>query len=303
VEEFLRGLGQPFRHDLSNADSRFLRNRVRGGLLPTLERDYNPRLRQALCETAEISAAEDEFLESLVSSVLAPQMDAPQTNLEHGVELKLLQAQPLVLQRRILRRLCRPHGLALDFAQIEALREFSLAGRAGRLNLPRGFAAEIVRPKLLPAQLSLLASVPDNCADTYCIELMVPGSVTLPGFGNGRDMYIRADVLDDASVSKGYNCASFLSPEWAGQRLMIRNLCPGDHFHPLHRSGECKINRLLQELSITPSLRRRWPVALAGERIIWVPGLPVASHAAWTPGDGKAVVLGLHDGEGRLVYG
>ena len=48
----------------------FLRNRVRDELLPGLERDYNPRLRQALAETAEIAAAEDAFLDDLVSSVL-----------------------------------------------------------------------------------------------------------------------------------------------------------------------------------------------------------------------------------------
>ncbi len=313
VEEFLRSLGQPFRNDASNLDPRFLRNRVRGELLPALERDYNPRLRQALCETAEIAAAEDAFLESLVSSLLGPE-----ANPERGIELKLLHAQPLALQRRILRRLCRPHGLALDFAQIEALREFSLAGCAGRFNLPRGFAAEIVRRKLLPPRLSLLAPEPrvapksqgaseSSCApETYCLELTVPGAVVLAGFCNGEDMYIRAAILDRAScpsAPEGYNYASFLSLARAGRRLTIRNLCPGDRFHPVHSSGERKINRLLQELSIPPALRRRWPVALADGRIIWVPGLPVASHAAWTPADGEAVVLGLHNGEGTVVYG
>ncbi len=299
VEEFLRSLGQPFRQDASNLDPRFLRNRVRGELLPALERDYNPRLRQALSETAEIAAAEDAFLDSLVYSILGPE-----TNPERGIEVKLLHAQPLALQRRILRRLCRPHGLALDFAQIEALREFSLAGHVGRLNLPRGFVAEIVRQKLLPPRLFLLAPKPslpsqavpesscaqENSRETYCLELPVPGSVALPGFSNGKDMYIRAAVLNHGShttVPGGYNYASFLSLARAGRRLTIRNLCPGDRFHPLHSSGERKINRLLQELSIPPALRRRWPVALAGGRIIWVPGLPVASHAAWTSGEAK----------------
>lgn len=304
VEEFLHSLGQPFRSDASNLDPRFLRNRVRGDLLPALERDYNPRLREALSETAEIAAAEDAFLDSLVSSVLGPEAEP-----ERGIELKLLNAQPLALQRRILRRFCRPHGLALDFAQLEALREFSLAGRAGRLNLPRGFAAEIVRAQLLPPRLSLLAPTASeaSCAqEPYCLELAVPGMVALAGFCNGKDMYIRAAVLNRGShttVPGGYNYASFLSLARAGRRLTIRNLRPGDRFHPVHSSGERKINRLLQELSIPPALRRRWPVALADERIIWVPGLPVASHAAWTPADGEAVVLGLHNGEGTILYG
>jgi tRNA(Ile)-lysidine synthase len=156
VEEFLRFLGQPFCQDASNLSPQFLRNRVRAQLLPALERDYNPQLRQALAETAEIAAAESAFLDDLVSAAL------PQTpDLARGIELHLLQAQPLALQRRILRRLCHPHGLALDFAQLESLREFALAGRAGSLQLPRGFAAELVREKFLPPLLCLLAPTID----------------------------------------------------------------------------------------------------------------------------------------------
>jgi hypothetical protein len=56
----------------------------------------------------------------------------------------------------MLRRLCQPYGLALDFAQLEALRNFALAARAGSFQLPRGFAAEMIRPKLLPPRLRLL---------------------------------------------------------------------------------------------------------------------------------------------------
>jgi tRNA(Ile)-lysidine synthetase-like protein len=120
-------------------------------------------------------------------------------------------------------------------------------------------------------------------------------------------MYIRALLLNKASEAEGYNCVSFLSPARAGRSLTIRNLCPGDRFHPLHSSGERKVNRLLQELPIPAELRRRWPVALAGERIVWVPGLPVASHFAWTPGEDEAVVLelrvpDLQEEEGTLIY-
>lgn len=173
VEQFLDSLGQPFRQDSSNLSPRYLRNRVRADLLPALERDYNPQLRQALCETAEIAAAENAFLEGLVSEGLVSAVIDPQSERGPGIEagvvaadltrpvtpdgidLKWLNAQPVALQRRILRRLCRPFGLALDFAQLESVRSFAMAARAGCLQLPRGFAAQIVRPVLLPARLHL----------------------------------------------------------------------------------------------------------------------------------------------------
>jgi len=150
VEQFLLSLGQPFRQDASNLSPQFLRNRVRAQLLPALERDYNPQLRQALCETAEIAAAESAFLDDLAASVFPQPSD-----LGRGIQLDFFQEQPLALQRRILRRLCHPHGLALDFAQLENLRDFALAGHAGRCQLPRGFVAEVVREKFLPPRLRL----------------------------------------------------------------------------------------------------------------------------------------------------
>jgi tRNA(Ile)-lysidine synthase len=47
-----------YHEDASNADRRFLRNRVRHELLPLLERDYNPGIREVLRRTAEILRAE-----------------------------------------------------------------------------------------------------------------------------------------------------------------------------------------------------------------------------------------------------
>jgi tRNA(Ile)-lysidine synthetase-like protein len=106
------------------------------------------------------------------------------------------------------------------------------------------------------------------------------------------DLHIHASLLDETAAAQTYNCA-LLRAEQVGTRLTIRNLSPGDRFHPLHSSGEGKINRLLQGLAIPAALRRSWPVVLAGSCIVWVPGLPVASEVAWSPGDGQAVKLEL----------
>ncbi len=293
VERYLFALGQPFRQDASNLSPQFLRNRVRGELLPALERDYNPRLRQALCETADVAAAENGFLDSLVSLALGPASDPAA-----GVELKLFQAQPLALQRRILRRLCQPHALALDFAQLEAFREFALAGCAGRLNLPRGFAAAVLRDKFLPPRLSLIPPERRQSPASYCLELPIPGKLSLAEFWNGQDIHIYASLLDSDSATQAYNSA-LLNAGRVGTRLTIRNLSLGDRFHPLHSSGEAKVNRLLQGLAIPATLRRSWPVALAGGRIIWVPGLPVASDVAWVPGDAEAIVLEMRPRDAR----
>jgi tRNA(Ile)-lysidine synthase len=77
-----------YREDASNADRRFLRNRVRRELLPLLERDYNPGIRKVLRRTAEILRAE-------------------------------AAKEPVAWQRRAIRRQLKK----LSFQQVETLRK------------------------------------------------------------------------------------------------------------------------------------------------------------------------------------
>lgn len=58
VLAYLARHGLTYRQDASNADRRFLRNRIRHELLPLLERDYNPGIRAVLRRTAEVLRAE-----------------------------------------------------------------------------------------------------------------------------------------------------------------------------------------------------------------------------------------------------
>ncbi len=70
LEQYLVALGQAWREDESNLEQRFARNRVRHELLPLLEREYNPNIRQVLSDTAELARAEEEYWQTLVEREL-----------------------------------------------------------------------------------------------------------------------------------------------------------------------------------------------------------------------------------------
>ena len=58
VLDYLKAHGLTCREDSSNGNRRFLRNRIRHELLPLLEREYNPGIRDVLRRTADILRAE-----------------------------------------------------------------------------------------------------------------------------------------------------------------------------------------------------------------------------------------------------
>ena len=135
VEAYLTSLDQPWREDESNLDRRFTRNRVRHELLPQLEREYNPNIRQVLSDAAEVSRAEEECWDNWVTREIQPRMATPCQFLLAGfAEL------PLALQRRLLRRFAESHELTLGFEHVEKLR-CCVAGDLSKTDLPGGWQA------------------------------------------------------------------------------------------------------------------------------------------------------------------
>jgi len=69
IESWLRSLGQSWREDETNSHTRFTRNRIRHDLLPVLERDYNPRVREALLRVSRLSTEAVEVIDEAVAGV------------------------------------------------------------------------------------------------------------------------------------------------------------------------------------------------------------------------------------------
>src|SRR6185437_11992806 len=70
IEEYLRYLNQLWREDSSNVNPAHTRNRVRHELLPRLEQDFNPSIRQNLADLGEIARAEAEYWEHELDTIL-----------------------------------------------------------------------------------------------------------------------------------------------------------------------------------------------------------------------------------------
>jgi tRNA(Ile)-lysidine synthase len=160
VEAYLRGLGQGWREDESNADVAFTRNRVRHELLPLL-RSFNPEVERALANLAEIARGEEERwsgeLARLLPQVLLPGRPARGGGRAAGfaamggggvaVEIARLHAMDRAMQRRVVRAAARAAGGAMRFDETE--RVLRLAGLGGeqkeagkRLELHGGLRVE-----------------------------------------------------------------------------------------------------------------------------------------------------------------
>jgi len=281
---YLREISQPWREDASNLDLRFARNRVRHKVLPQLENELNPRIRELLAETAEIARAEERYWDAEVSRALTQAWSAPDGSTPGALRIAALLGQPLALQRRILRAAAEFLAVPLEFRHVDELLRLAQAPPAGekQIVLPHGWRA-------LRRQDRLQFEPPHAGQSTdvhgFIYSLSLPGEVAVAETGT----IFRATVAP-------------VSPELVGQaydpvrlppKLQVRNWRPGDRFWPGHTRAPRKIKELLQNRKVPLTQRRTWPVitsaASGNEEVIWVRGFPPPQQLL-APGGGK---LGL----------
>ena len=207
VEQYLTAVGQTWREDESNLDHAFTRNRVRHQLLPLLEREYNPNLRQVLSDAAELARAEEEYWQALVERELEARQSSkteeprglkPGTlavtdgtaeavplqnaaafpnNTSACLSLNNFAALPLALQRRLLKRLLESQQIAADFEHVEKLLRCAL-GESRKADLPGGWIASRTS-----GSLELLPPQPACSHHDYAYTLPVPGETHIPELG------------------------------------------------------------------------------------------------------------------------
>jgi tRNA(Ile)-lysidine synthase len=261
LEAYLLALGQIWREDKSNRDLRHMRNRVRHGILPRLERYLNPAVREAFAETAEIARAEEEYWEKEVARVL-PLVWQVATG---GVlSLSVLVDLPLALQRRVVRAASESLGLRLDFRHVEEILALSSnrAGSAKSTVLPDGW---VVSRKTGALWFESTGEIPKESEYEY--RLCVPGSVEVQETKSRFEA-----VLVSGNVAEGYNPEDLMDRALLAAELKVRNWRPGDRFWPAHTKVAKKIKELLQDRRVTGPERKLWPVVVSGTDVVWVRG-------------------------------
>lgn len=277
LREYLQQIQQPWREDSSNFETTFTRNRLRHELLPLIEQNFNPDLAESLSNIAEIARAEDEFwathtAEAFVRCYRNNQLDAGK-----------LHKFPLALQRRVLRLAAIQKGVSLDFKHGERILHL-LARQATTVSktieLPHGFRAIFEK-----GQLDFQTDAPQAKPCGFSYNLSVPGEVAIPELR----LIIRASLFSETVASDGYNDDRRLALARLTPILVIRNWRPGDRFWPAHTRSEKKVKELLQDRHLSSREKALWPVALAGDEIVWMRGFPVsARHPA---NEGPAVLI------------
>lgn len=252
------------RIDSSNAQTGFLRNRIRIELIPLL-RQYNPDIDDTLIRLADMAGEDADFIDRQAAAVF------DQTTTSEGcltcLDAGKLRGVPLSLQRRVFRLVLeRAYGTLKDVESIhvESLVRLLFGATGKCVNLPGGLMAANERNRMViipPGSQACPWPVLDR---EY--SLKIPGETILPGWR------VLSEIIGENFFREDDIFSASLDLNKTGRVLTVRGRKPGDRFYPLGMTHSRKLQDFMVDSSVPRSWRDSVPLVCSPQQVAWVVG-------------------------------
>jgi len=274
IESFLKEKKIRVRTDSSNADNKFLRNKVRLELIPLLEENYNQNIKQVLINTADILKEDNEYLEEITEKFYS-QAVLCQNNEDVQLDIRKVQNYPLAIQRRVVRYGIKK--LTGTLRQItyqhwnEVLKLLNSNLAYGHIDLPNGLVVERMRRELV-----IRKGKAQNIR-SIIYPVKIPGETLVPEFGvklictiSKRKTNLKFSTQNPYQESFDYDKIK--------KPVFIRTRKEGDTFQPLGMRGKKKIKDFLIDQKIPQPKKNKVLLLTDKTGVIWLIGLRISER-------------------------
>ena len=280
IESYIKEHGLGYRTDTTNQDTTYTRNRVRHELLPLLERDYNPQVKNALVRLAEMACDYSDFVRQAGVSALR---HSAQSN---GVDAELMTDMPPALRDQILRaEILRHNGDLKDvtFEQVQRVVEALKTGEDFSISLPSGRIWATTEGNLL--RIGPRPRRPDT--GRFEAAVRVPGTTTISQI----KLRVQASIVEDPTARKTSKNELLVDAAAIKGELRVRSIEPGDRIAPFGMNGTKKLQDVLVDGKIPQEERGAVALVVDDEKVLWVIGVLSSESIRVTDKTRRAVYL------------
>lgn len=286
LEAYCRAHDLQPRHDLTNEDTSYTRNRLRRELLPYL-REYVPQLDRRLLQLAEIAALEDDFADQALHAAI-------DTYVIHSADWIALPRKVFItlhpaLQRRFVVWAARQLGADdAGYVHVTAAVRLALHGEVGgRAQLKRGIQFRVTHD----AVVMELQSRQQKPADMAAIPQGLEIPINIPGRTKIDGRWLLTASLTPWEVPG----LRLVIPQ--GASVLLRGRRNGDRFSPLGLKGHVqKLSKWLIDHQVPRELRDQLPLIVVDGELaalfVWTEWV-VSEHFAVKPGSERIVYFRL----------
>ena len=294
IEAYCKSKGLSPRTDQSNLEPVYLRNRIRLGLLPHLEKQYNKEIRKALNRLAKISNEDKEFLyQSVLEAKKETQLQADRASIPRTYYRTLHPA----IRKRLVLTLLKDLGLTQDVTSIHLERadEQILQGHHGEgMDFPKGYSLRINQEEAILTSPTI-GSVQGNHAlpvEKTCYPVLPDTTVFMPAFQGTLRLSIRRDE-EGRDTSEGSNSVVYLDLKNSDcqNNLVVRTRRPGDYLSPFGMRGTKKLQDYFMDEKIPREARDQIPLLCFGQEVLWIIGHRINEKYKVTPDTAEVAIL------------
>ena len=246
IEQFLKERSITPRFDRSNADPRFLRNRVRAML-----REFDPSVIDNLAAVADQARQQWPVLERAIDAA----EDVIATDAE--TRFRSMPDDPWIRQALLLRHIRRLDPEARDVSAADLER---LARTTERTSVTKSL-------ELLRENEAIVLRRRQTVTPQFEIEIDAGSEVYIPEI----ETIVRIYPATNEKKSQRIQLPSGAKPHFT-----IRNRRDGDRFRPLGMAHDKKLKDFLIDRKIAATSRDRIPLLLWNDTIVWVAGVEVS---------------------------
>lgn len=251
LTSYAKGHNLKYRHDQSNEDITYARNRIRKNVIPELEK-INLSVKKTLVPNIKIA----EELMSYVSSEVAKLEKRARLGSKLKLEV-LKKADPFLVKELIRQVLGDQLGSTKEIYSKNIDEIFALLDKQGTKRTK-------ILGLLVTKDYEWLNFGSEEVHDTYEVSLLLDKEFVFNNFK------LRAYLgVADTAVN------NILLPTEFSDNLKVRVWKKGDKIKTA--SGTKKLQDIFVDAKISQDERRRWPVVICPNQILWVPRL-AASH-------------------------
>lgn len=277
IREYVDANGLDWVEDSSNHKVLYQRNRLRLELIPQLERDYNPRFKEALCRLGDLAREHNQFISKFLRKSFSEARIWETGRV--GLRLDLfLQADPY-LQYHLLRDTLAELGIEYRM-ELRALQKLRSKITAENYQFKK---THICHRTLVYLEGGIIYFQRPDADEIGSLQPIV---VNAPGITRLTSVSMKL-VIEDAPLPEDWGEVTpneiYLDRDALRLPLKVRFWQPGDVFRPFGMAGSQKLHDFFINQKISRRLRGKIPLLLTSDdRIVWVVGYRMADDVKVT---------------------
>jgi tRNA(Ile)-lysidine synthase len=293
-EDILKALdsdGKPYRIDSTNAQTVYVRNRVRNELIPAIDKALESNVKKSLLRLAENAAEDKSYFDSIIDGMLDDEVQGDSLPGQVTFPSELMSGMHPALRHRLVISALAEVGLDSDVVagHLGAIDELIKRGETGKkTELPHGYEAGIEY-----GQVCFRHRANEIQGGPQAAEIGIrldeigkdPKEVVFPIRACWRYIF-RFSIIEcganlaagdgEASVGFGGGKELFLDYDRLLEEcdaLVVRTRKDGDRISPAGMNGTKKLQDLMVDMKIPRTERELIPLLAFGAEVLWIPGI------------------------------